>query len=411
MIYENMSLRENTFMKMISKTAAGIKPSATMAINSRVMDLKAAGVNVLGFGGGEPDFIADAPVLRAGIHAIEQGITKYTPASGTPELRRAIADRLRIDCGVSYVPEQIVVTSGGKHAIYIALCVLLDPGDEVILPAPYWVSYYDEIRMTGAKPVSVYCPEEQGFKLRPEQLEGAITGKTKLLLLNNPNNPTGAVYTKDELAALAEICSKHDIFVLSDEMYSKIVYDDSAFFSFPALSADAMERTILINGASKAYAMTGWRIGYAAAPAEVARAMSAYLSQSTGCPSSISQAAALEAFSGPQDYVEIMRRAYEERCHYLVRRIQAMDGLSCSLPKGAFYLLIQVDALYGRNLGGRLIKNDMDFADALLDSVHVAVTPGSAFEAPGYVRWCYAASMEELREGLDRLEAFISEKI
>ena len=397
-------------MKPLSIIASGIQPSATMAVNTRVMQLKAEGVDVLAFGGGEPDFVASEPVLQAGIQAIARGDTKYTPAGGTTALRKAIADRLAVDCGLSYGPEQIVVTSGGKHAIYIALCILLDPGDEVILPAPYWVSYYDEICMTGAQPVSVYCPEKNGFKLLPEQLEAAITEKTKLLILNNPNNPTGALYTREELFALAEVCRRHDIYVLSDEMYSKIVYDGHEFVSFPTMSGDAADRTILINGASKAYAMTGWRIGYAAAPGHIARKMGDYLSQSTGCPSSISQAAALEAFSGSQDYVETMRSAYEERCHYLVGRIQAMDGLSCSMPEGAFYLLIRVDAYYGKELGGCTINSDGDFAAALLESVHVAVTPGSAFEAPGYIRWCYAASMEELKEGLDRLEAFVNGK-
>lgn len=394
-------------MKPISKIAAGIKPSATMAVNTRIMELKAAGINVLAFGGGEPDFIASEPVLRAGIHAIETGQTKYTPAAGTAALRGAIAERLYSDYRVLYDPKQIVVTSGGKHAIYIALCALLDPDDEVILPAPYWVSYYDEIRMTGAVPVSVYCQEEKQFKLTADQLERTITPRTKLLILNNPNNPTGAVYSREELESIEEVCKKYDLYVLSDEMYSKIVYDDTAFVSFPSISEDAYSRTILINGASKAYAMTGWRIGYAAAPANIAKVMSDYLSQSTGCPSSVSQAAATEAFSGPQDHVETMRRAYEERRTYLVQRIRAMNGLSCSEPKGAFYLLIRVDHFYGRALGGITIQDDTDFAKALLETAHVAVTPGAAFEAPGYVRWCYAASMEELKNGLDRLENFL----
>lgn len=395
-------------MKPLSKIAASIQPSATMAVNNRVAELRSEGKEVYGFGGGEPDFIASESVLRAGIHAIETGQTKYTAAAGTAQLRKAIADRLREDHGAMYAPAQIVVTNGGKHAIYIALMTILDPGDEVILPAPYWVSYYDEIRMTGAIPVSVYTPEENGFKLTAEQLERAITPRTKLLILNNPGNPTGAVYTRDELMSLAEVCKTKDIYVMSDEMYSKLVFDNTEFVSFPTLSEDAFSRTILINGASKAYAMTGWRIGYAAAPAHIAKTMSGYLSQSTGCPSTISQVAATEAFSGPQDYVETMRRAYEERRDYLVSRIQAINGISCSIPKGAFYLLIRVDSLYGQVLGGFKIESDVDFAQALLNSAYVAVTPGTAFEAPGYVRWCYAASMDELKVGLDRLEAFLS---
>lgn len=395
-------------MKPLSKIASSIQPSATMAVNNRVAVLRAEGKEVYSFGGGEPDFIASETVLQAGIQAIHDGKTKYTSASGTIELRKAISDRLCTDYGLVYDPAQIVVTSGGKHAIYIALMTLLDPGDEVILPAPYWVSYYDEIRMTGAVPVSVYASEEQGFKLTAEMLEGTITSRTKLLVLNNPNNPTGAIYTREELTALADVCRVHDIYVLCDEMYSKIVFDDTEFVSFPSLSKDAFERTILINGASKAYAMTGWRIGYAAAPIQIAKLMSSYLSQSTGCPSSVSQAAATEAFSGSQNYVMTMCQAYEERRNYLVSRIQSMDGISCSVPKGAFYLLIRVDTLYGQTFGGKKIENDTDFAQALLDSAYVAVTPGSVFEAPGYVRWCYAASMDELKAGLDRLEEFLA---
>jgi aspartate aminotransferase len=261
--------------------------------------------------------------------------------------------------------------------------------------------------MAGGVPVVVYAGEEQGFKITAQQLEDAVTERTKLLMLNNPGNPTGAVYSREELESLAVVCREKDLYVLADEMYAKLIFDGREFVSFPSLNEDALARTVLINGASKAYAMTGWRIGYAAAPAHIAKAMAAYLSQSTGCPASMSQAAAAVAFSGPQDYVETMRQSYEKRRDYLVGRIQTMDGLSCTAPAGAFYLLIRVDGLYGRTLGGVNIQNDVDFASALLENVQVEVTPGSAFQAPGYVRWCYAASMEQLQGGLDRLEAFI----
>lgn len=394
-------------MKPLSSIARSLQPSATMAINARVKELRAQGETVFSFGGGEPDYPTPADICQAGIEAIGQGFTKYTPTEGTPELRRAIAGRLGADYGLDYAWDQIVVTSGGKHAIYVALCVLLDQGDEVILPAPYWVSYHEAIRMAGGVPVVVYAPEEQGFKLTAAQLEAAVTPKTKLLILNNPGNPTGAVYTGRELSALAEVCRANDLYVLSDEMYAKLIYDDVSFVSFPSLSADAYERTVLINGASKAYAMTGWRIGYAAAPAAIARAMGGFLSQSTGAPPSISQAAALQAFAGPQDEVERMRRGYDERRRYLVERIAAMDGVRCGVPQGAFYVLIDVRAQMGRTLAGRRIENDSDFTQALLDAEHVAVTPGSAFGAPGYVRWCYSSAMEELVEGLDRLERFL----
>jgi aspartate aminotransferase len=398
---------ETICMKTLSKKATAIQPSATMAIDAKVRLLRTEGVEVFAFGGGEPDFIASPAVLMAGVQAIATGQTKYTPATGTMALRQAVANRLQADYGLTYDPGQIVVTSGGKHAIYAALQVLIDPGDEVILPAPYWVSYYAQIQMAGGVPVVVHVPESQGFKITPRQLAEAVTERTKLFLLNNPGNPTGAVYTAQELEGLARVCQEKDLYVLADEMYAKLCYGGRKFVSFPSLSSDAFSRTVLINGASKAYAMTGWRIGYAAAPEPIAKTMAAYLSQSTGCPASMSQAAATEAFSGSQDYVETMRQSYEERRNYLVKRIQAMEGLACTMPDGAFYLLIQVDKLYGRTLGGVTIQNDVDFATALLDTARVAVTPGSAFEAPGYVRWCYAASLEQLKGGLDRLEAFL----
>ncbi len=394
-------------MRPLSKIAASLKPSATMAVNATVKQMRAAGEEVFSFGGGEPDWPTPDNICQAGIQAIQEGFTKYTPASGTTELRSAIAERLRADYGLDYESGQIIVTSGGKHAIYVALCCLLDQGDEVILPAPYWVSYHEAVRMAGGTPVVVYAPEEQGFKLTANQLEAAVTPRTKLFLLNNPGNPTGAVYTREELEALAAVCKKFDLYVLSDEMYGKLVYDDAELVSFPSLSQDAYSRTVLINGVSKAYAMTGWRIGYAAAPKPIAAAMDGYLSQSTGAPPSISQAAALEAFSGPQDVVERMRSGYDERRKYLVERLNSMEGVSCSVPKGAFYLLIDVRPQFGRTLGGRKIENDTDFTQALLETEYVAVTPGVAFDAPGYVRWCYASSMEEIVEGLNRLERFI----
>lgn len=394
-------------MRPLSKIATSLKPSATMAVNATVKKMRAAGEEVFSFGGGEPDWPTPENICHAGIQAIQEGFTKYTPASGTAELRSAIAERLREDYGLDYESGQIVVTSGGKHAIYVALCCLLDQGDEVILPAPYWVSYHEAIRMAGGTPVVVYASEEQGFKLTASQLEAAVTPRTKLFLLNNPGNPTGAVYTREELAALAAVCKKFDLYVLSDEMYGKLVYDDAELVSFPSLSQDACQRTVLINGVSKAYAMTGWRIGYAAAPKPIAAAMDGYLSQSTGAPPSISQAAALEAFSGPQDAVERMRQGYDQRRKYLVERLNGMEGVSCAIPKRAFYLLIDVRPQFDRTLAGRKIENDTDFTQALLDAEHVAVTPGIAFDAPGYVRWCYASSMEEIVEGLNRLERFI----
>ena len=394
-------------MKPLSKTAQAIRPSATMAIDTQVKKLRAEGVTVYSFGSGEPDFMTPENVRLAGIRAIETGHTKYTPAAGMPGLRRAIAERIKADDGIDYTSEQIIIAGGGKHIVYVTLRVLLDEGDEAVIPAPYWVSYPEMVCMAGGTPVIVTTDREAQFKLTAAQLEAAITPKTKVLILNNPGNPTGSVYTAQELAALAEVCRAHDIYILSDEIYAKLVYDGAKFASVPSVTPDAYERTVLVNGVSKAYAMTGWRIGYAAAPTEIAKAMGRFLSHSTGSPATMSQIAAIEAFSGPQDQVEVMRRAYDERRLYLVSRIRAMDGLDCIPPQGAFYLLINVEKQYGRTLGGRLIENDMDFAEALLDTVRVAVTPGSAFGAPGYVRWCYASSMEELKAGLDLMEQFI----
>ncbi len=394
-------------MRPLSKTATSLKPSATMAVTSMVTQMRAAGEQVFSFGGGEPDFATPDHVCNAGLQAIENGFTKYTPSAGMMELRAAIAQRLKQDHDISYEPTQVIVTSGGKHSIYVALCCLLDEGDEVILPAPYWVSYYEAICMAGGVPVVVHTGEEQGFKISAQQLENAVTERTKLFLLNNPGNPTGAVYTRTELEALAAVCMEHDLYVLSDEMYGKLVYDDAELVSFPALSLDAYNRTVLVNGVSKAYAMTGWRIGYAAAPAPIAKAMDGFLSHSTGAPPSVSQAAAVAAFAGDQAVVEHMRQGYDERRKYMIDRINAMEGLSCVTPKGAFYLMINVQAQYGRVLAGKRIESDSDFAQALLESEHVAITPGVAFEAPGYIRWCYASSMEEIIEGLNRLEHFI----
>ena len=396
-------------MKSISKIAASIKPSATMAIDAEVRRLKSLGMPVISFGAGEPDFNAEERVCNAGIDAIKQGRARYTTAAGMPELRKAVCDRLREDYGLSYSENEICITSGGKFSIVAAMGVLLDPGDEVILPTPCWVSYYEQVRMFGAIPVTVETTEGNDLKLTAEALAAAITDKTKLLIINNPGNPSGNFYTKDELAAIAEVCKEADIFVLSDEIYAKLLYDGAEFTSFAALSEDARSRTVIVNGVSKAYAMTGWRIGYSAAPAHIAKAIAAYISHTTGCASSVSQAAALEAFKGDQSYVGTMLSAYDERRRYLVSRIQNMDSLSFIMPKGAFYMMINVEKLYGRELGGKVIKNDIDFSAALLDSTRVAVTPGTAFMAPGFIRLCYATSLEEIKEGLDRLEKFIKD--
>lgn len=394
-------------MKPISQIARKVHPSTTIAVDSMAKQMKADGLDVVGFGAGEPDFDTPDPIRDAGIQAIRDGKTKYTPTAGIVPLRKAAADRLRADCGLEYNYTQIVVASGAKHNVFIALAVLTDPGDEIIIPAPYWVSYSEMVSMTGGVPVIVYAPEAQGFKITPAQLEAAITPKTKALMLNNPSNPTGMYYTGEELAAIAEVCLRHDLYVIADEIYYKLLYDGRKFISFASLGDAVKEHTILINGVSKSYAMTGWRIGYAAANKDIAKAMSNYLSHSTGAPSTISQWAAVEALDGRQDTIETMRQIFEERRNYLVARMNAIKDVSCIKPDGAFYVMMNLEKLIGRTLGGRVIRDGDDFAMAFLEKGLVAVVPCSGFGAPNFVRWTYATSMENIKEGLDRLELFL----
>jgi aspartate aminotransferase len=394
-------------MKELSRAAGEVRASTTLAVDSLAKQMQADGLNVIGFGTGEPDFDTPDNIKEFAIKAINSGKTKYTPAAGIVELRKAAAAKIKLDFGVDYDYTQITVASGAKHSVFIALMTLLNPGDEVVLPAPYWVSYYEMIRMAGGNPLIVEAGEEQSFKISPAQLEEAIGPKTKALMLNNPSNPTGMLYTRSELMAIAEICKKHDIYVISDEIYSSLVYDNKEFVSFASLSEDAYERTILIHGVSKTYAMTGWRIGYAAANPQISKTMANFLSHSTGAPGTMNQFAAVEALSGPQDGVEAMRKVFEVRRNYIVKRMNEIPNVSCIMPDGAFYVMMNIGELVGKTLGGRLIENDDDFAVAFLEKGLVAVVPCSGFGAPGFVRWTYAASMENIREGLNRLEKFL----
>ena len=396
-------------MKELSTIAQAVQASTTMAIDALFKQMKADGVDVIGFGAGEPDFNTPDEIKAAGIAAIENNVTRYTPAAGTVELRKAICARMLADCGISYQPNQVVATNGAKHAVYLALRALVNPGDEVILPAPYWVSYYELIKMVGGVPVVVTATEAEHFKLTPEKLSAAITSKTKCLILNNPSNPTGMMYGEEELRGIADVCVKNDLYVISDEIYYGLVYDNRKFVSFAALSPDVWERTIIINGVSKSYAMTGWRIGYACANDQVAKVMANYVSHSTGSASSISQKASVTALTAPQDKIEEMRREFEARRNYIVERMNQIPGVSCIRPEGAFYVLMNLEQLIGRTIHGVEITNDDVFADAFLKYGLVAVVPGSGFGAPNFVRWSYAASMENNTEGLDRLEKFLAE--
>ncbi len=394
-------------MKELSQIAQAIQPSATMAIDTMFKQMKAEGHDVIGFGAGEPDFPTPDYIKEAGIQAIRNNDTKYTPSTGTIELRKAICQRLKEDCGLEYAHTQIAVSNGAKPCVYVALRALVNPGDEVILPTPYWVSYIELIRMVGGVPVLVQAKEAAGFKITPDQLSAAITPKTKCIILNNPSNPTGMMYSRQELEAIARICVEKDIYVVADEIYYRLVYDGEKFVSIVALGEEIKARTLLVNGVSKSYAMTGWRIGYVAANSEISKVIANYLSHCTGSPGAVSQKAALMALTAPQDSIEEMRKAFEARRNYMVERMNQIEGVSCIKPEGAFYVMMNIKQLLGKELHGEIIHSADEFGSQFLKYGKVAVVPGTSFHAPKFVRWSYATSMENIREGLDRLERFL----
>ena len=395
-------------MKELSTIALAVEPSTTMAIDSMFKQMKAEGQDVIGFGAGEPDFPTPDYIKKAGIQAIEANETRYTPASGTVELRKAICQRLKEDCGLDYEPAQVAVSNGAKPCVYVALRALVNPGDEVILPAPYWVSYIELIRMVGGVPVVVEATEAEHFKLTAEKLAAAITPRTKCMILNNPSNPTGMMYGREELEAIARVCVEKDIYVISDEIYYRLAYDNREFVSFAALGDEVKERTLLVNGVSKSYAMTGWRIGYVAASGKVAKVIANFLSHSTGSPCSISQKASAVALAQSQETVDEMAKAFEERRNFMVRRMNEIEGVSCIKPEGAFYVMMNIEKLIGREFHGTVIRDADDFGNVFLKYGKVAVVPGTGFGAPNFVRWSYATSMENIKEGLSRLEKFLA---
>ncbi|MBR2667231.1 MAG: pyridoxal phosphate-dependent aminotransferase [Oscillospiraceae bacterium] len=396
-------------MKEISKIASTVQASTTLAIDAMFKQMKADGIDVIGFGAGEPDFNTPAPIKAAGIEAIETNFTHYTPAAGILPLREAVCMRMKTDYGLDYTPSQVVVATGAKYNLYLALSAVLNPGDEVIVPAPYWISYYEMVRMLGCVPVIVDAPEEEAFKLHPEQVAQAVTDRTKAIILNNPSNPTGMVYTREELQAVADICVKNDLYIIADEIYSKLIYDGATFTSIASLSEEVKARTILVNGVSKAYAMTGWRIGYSCAPDNIAKVMANLSSHSTSAPSSMSQKAALAALTCDQTCVEEMRREFEARRNYMVERMNQIDGVSCLKPQGAFYVMMNLKELLGRTIHGTVISDADTFADVFLREGLVCVVPCTGFGAPSHVRWSYATSLENIKEGLDRLEKFLKQ--
>lgn len=393
---------------MLSARALAIAPSATLEITNKVLRLRRSGVDIISMNAGEPDFGTPENICRAAVEAISLQRTKYTSVSGIPELRDAICEKLEQDDHVSYTPEEISVGTGAKQPLCNAVLALCGEGDEVLLPTPCWVSYVEMVKLAGATPVLVPNREEDGFALNVDAIAAAITPRTKAILINTPNNPTGAVYTRRALEQLAELACRHDFSIISDEVYEKLVYDSAEHICPASLSEDARRRTVVINGFSKAYAMTGWRVGYAAGDREVIRAINAIQGHATSNTCSVAQYAALEALRGPQDSVEAMRREFDRRRLYLLERLGRMPGVSCAGVRGAFYLLPNIASFYGRQWQGKTLKDSFDVADFLLDEAHIAVVPGGAFEAPNHLRIAYSNSMEQLQEGMDRMEAALA---
>lgn len=388
----------------LSERVLSIKPSPTLAVTNKAAELKAAGKDIIGLGAGEPDFDTPEHIKAAATDAIAKGFTKYTAVDGTPGLKKAIIAKFKRDQGLDYAPNQILVSCGGKQSFFNLSLALLNKGDEVIIPAPFWVSYPDMVIIADGTPVIVECPQSQGYKITAEQLEKAITPKTRLLVLNSPSNPTGMVYSKAELLALAEVLRKHPhVLVATDDMYEHIIWTTEKFENIVTVAPDLYDRTIVLNGVSKAYAMTGWRIGYAAGPVKLINAMKNVQSQSTSNPTSISQVAAEAALNGPQDVLVPMVKAFKERHDYVVSTLNTIAGVSCSPADGAFYAFCNVEGAIAK-LG---LKNDLEFSEHLLNTVGVAVVPGSAFGLDGHMRISYATSMKVLEDALARIRKAI----
>ncbi len=397
---------------IISKRARAISPSMTLAIDAKAKQMQADGIDVIGFGAGEPDFDTPDFIKQAAIKAINDGFTKYTPVAGTVELKKAVCQKLKEDNSLNYDISQIIISCGAKHSLFNAIFTLCDDGEEVLIPAPYWVSYEELVKMAGATPVIVNdLPEENGFKLTAQRLKEAITPKTKMLILNSPCNPTGAVYEKQELEALAEVIVEHKIFVISDEIYEKIIYDNKKHYSIAALHPEIADLTIVVNGVSKSYSMTGWRIGYAAGPKEIITAMSNVQSHATSNPTSIAQKAALAAISGQQDCITEMVAAFDSRRKYIVQRLNNIKGISCPMPHGAFYVFPNISNLCGKSFNGKPITDSFALTEFLLNEAKVAVVPGDAFGAKGYLRLSYATSDKNIENGLDRIENAVARLI
>ena len=394
-------------MSIISDSLKRIKPSPTIAVAQKARELKAAGKDVIGLGAGEPDFDTPDNIKEVAIKAIKEGDTKYTAVDGTPALKKAIAEKFKRENNLDYSIDQITVGAGGKHVIYNAMMATLNKGDEVIIPAPYWVSYPDVVLLAGAKPVIIECSEDQGFKLNPKDLENSITNKTKWLILNSPSNPTGASYSENEIKKLAEVLKKNShVHILSDDIYEHISYEGFKFFTIAQIP-ELKERVLTMNGVSKSYAMTGWRIGYAAGSKEIIKGIAKIQSQSTSNPSSVSQAAAVEALNGTQNFISERSKAFQERRDFVVSELNKIDGINCLKPEGAFYVFPSCKDLLGKKDNkGNVLKTDNDFVQSMLENAGVAVVQGSAFGLDGFFRISYATSMENLKKALIKISDF-----
>ena len=393
----------------LSKRASQVKPSSTLAITAKAKALKAQGVDLVGFGAGEPDFNTPDNINDVAIDAIRSGFTKYTPASGIEELKQAISDKFKNFNHLDYGTDQIVISNGGKHSLTNIFTAIINEGDEVIIPAPFWLSYPEIVKLAGGVPVIVTTTEEENFKITPEKLAAACTDKTKAFILNSPNNPTGMIYTREELEALAKVIVEKDIFVVADEMYEYLIYGEDEHVSIGSLGKDIYEHTITCSGLSKSYAMTGWRIGYTGASKEITKLMSSVQSHQTSNPNSIAQKAALEALNGPQDKVQEMIQEFALRRDYIYDRVKSLPHTSVIEPKGAFYTFIKVEDAFDLEYKGEKVGDVSKLASILLDDYSVAVVPCTDFGFPGYIRLSYAISKEQIKKGIDRIEAFLNE--
>jgi aspartate aminotransferase len=394
----------------LSQRAQSVPASMTIAVTAKAKELKVQGVDVVEFGAGEPDFDTPDYIKQAAVDAINAGKTKYTATPGIPELRQAIADKFKRDNGLPYTADQVIVNVGGKHSVYEAMQAILDPGDEVLMHTPYWVTYPEAVKLSGAVPKVVETSKETGYKMTPDQLKAAITDKTALLILNSPSNPGGFTYTPDELRALAAVLEGTDIYVMSDEIYEKLIYGNTEFISFAALSEDALSRTLTLNGFSKAFSMTGWRLGYVAGPLEVIKAMGRLQSHMTSNAVTFAQYAAVAALGPEADQaIESMRIEFEKRASFMAKRLNSIAGIECAPATGAFYCFPDVSAHYGRIISGARISASLEFSQALLEQANVALVPGVAFGVDNNVRLSFACSLEQITKGLDRLEQWLSQ--